>query len=194
MSARILTISVTVWLLAAVAAPWGTAEAQTAAKPQAEIPLRMAILDLDAIRRQSVAVNDIRTQINNYRKGFQADIQKEEDALRTANQELAKKRTILSPEAFAKERRQFEQKVVEVQKLVQRRKFDLDQAQAQAMVVVEKKLNGIIANVAQARGVSVVLRRNQTILVARSLDITEIVLKQLNDELKKVAVAQPGKK
>ena len=154
----------------------------------------MAILDLDAIRRQSVAVNDIRTQINNYRKGFQADIQKEEDALRTANQELAKKRTILSPEAFAKERRQFEQKVVEVQKLVQRRKFDLDQAQAQAMVVVEKKLNGIIANVAQARGVSVVLRRNQTILVARSLDITEIVLKQLNDELKKVAVAQPGKK
>ena len=192
MSARKIIIMVSLWLLVATAPQ--DVSAQTAAQTEAEPPFRMAILNLGAIRRQSVAVNDIRSQINNYRKGFQADIQKEEDALRTANQELAKKRTILSPEAFAKERRLFEQKVVEVQKLVQRRKFDLDQAQAKAMVEVEKKLNGIIADVAQARGVSVVMRRNQTILVARSLDITDVVLKRLNAELTKVPVAQPGKK
>lgn len=174
------------------------ADAQSNPKPGAEgsdaIPLKIAILDLDAIRRQSIAVIDIRDQITRYRKGFQADIQKEEDVLRSANQELAKKRTILSPEAFAKERRQFEQKVIGVQKLVQKSKLNLDRAQAKAMLALEKKLNAIISDIADKQGVSIVMQRRHTILVARNLDITNEVLTRLNAELKKVPVEKPGSK
>ncbi|MBT7248835.1 MAG: OmpH family outer membrane protein [Rhodospirillaceae bacterium] len=174
------------------------ADAQSKPKPGAEgsdaIPLKIAILDLDAIRRQSIAVKDIRDQITGYRKGFQADIQKEEDALRSANQELAKKRTILSSEAFAKERRQFEQKVISVQKLVQKSKLNLDRAQAKAMLALEKKLNAVISDIADKQGVSIVMQRRHIILVARNLDITNEVLTRLNAELKKVPVEKPGSK
>ena len=55
----------------------------------AQVPLKIGVLDLKAIRANSLAIKDIRTQIENYRQGFQADIKKEEDALRIANQELA---------------------------------------------------------------------------------------------------------
>lgn len=161
---------------------------------QQEPALKIAILDLDMIRREAAVVKSIRAQIDEFRKGFQADIQKEENALRSANQELAKKRTLLAPDAFAKERRQFEQKVIGVQKLVQKRKIELDRAQTKAMIEVEKKLNGIIAGIANKQGISVVMRRRQTILVARSLDITGEVLNRLNAELKTVTVAKPGTK
>ena len=78
----------------------------------AEKPVKIAVLDLNAIRTKSIAIKSIRTQIEKYRKTFQKNIKKEEDALRVANQKLAKRRTLLSPDAFAKERRLFEKNVV----------------------------------------------------------------------------------
>ena len=160
----------------------------------AEVPLKIGVLDLRAIRSQSAAVKSIRGKIEQYRKVFQAGIKKEEDALRIANQKLAQRRTLLSPDAFAKERRLFEQKVVGVQKLVRQHKRDLDRALDSAMLIVEKKMNVIVADVATKRGARLVLRRQNTILADRSMDMTNEVLKRLNAELKTVRVNKPGSK
>ncbi len=171
----------------------GPAFAQTEtsnAKPDGVV--NIAILNLDVIRRQSLVVKGIRSQIEEYRKQFQDDIEKEEKALRDANQELAKKRTILAPEAFAQERRKFEQRVVEVQRLVQQRRQELGKAQSDAMVKVELKLNEIINKMAEDRKIDLVLKRSQTIMVARSLEITKDVLEVLDKTLPKVEVAKPG--
>ena len=100
----------------------------------------------------------------------------------------------MGPEAFANERRLFEQKVVGVQKLVSQRKIDLDGALTQAMLVVEKKMNAILESVATKRGASLVLRRQNTILADRSMDMTQEILKRLNAELKTVPVGKPGSK
>jgi Skp family chaperone for outer membrane proteins len=154
--------------------------------------VKIAILDLEGIRRNAIAVKDIRAQLTEYRKGFQENIKKEEDALRSANKGLATKRTILGPEAFARERRLFEQKVIGVQKLVRKRKNDLDKALSKAMLVVEKKMNGIVADTASKRGASLVLQRQHTILSNRSMDMTAEVLERLNAELKTVKVDKPG--
>ena len=161
----------------------------------AQVPLKVAVLDIKAIRMNSLAIKDIRAQIEKYRQGFQADIKKEEDALRIANQELAKKRTLLGPEAFANERRLFEQKVVGVQKLVSQRKIDLDGALTQAMLVVEKKMNVIMGNVATKRGASLVLRRQDTILADRSMDMTqeENTLNEMSSVVGSVGFPKPIK-
>jgi len=168
------------------------ASAQQPAPTNAGQSLNIIVMSIEDIRRNAVAVQNIREQIAGFRKEFQTDIQKEESALRSANQELAKKRAILSPEAFAKERRDFEQRVIGVQKLVQKRKRQLDQAQVEAMLVVEKNMNQIVADIAQARSASLVLRRTQTVLVARNLDVTAEVLERLNKELVKVPVKKPS--
>lgn len=157
-----------------------------------EIPIRIIVLNLEEIRRQSTAVKNISDQISEYYKSFEAGIQKEQEALRTASQELAKKRTILSPEAFAKERREYEQRVVTVQQLVQKRKSQLGQAQVDAMFKVEERLNKIVTDIAQKRHASIVLRRSQTILVARDIDVTGEVLARLNKELVQVPVKKPA--
>jgi outer membrane protein len=168
------------------------ASAQQPAPANAGKSLSIIVMSIEDIRRNAVAVKNIREQIAGFRQEFQTDIQKEESALRSANQELAKKRAILSPEAFAKERRDFEQRVIGVQKLVQKRKRQLDQAQVEAMLVVEKNMNQIVADIAQARNASLVLRRTQTVLVARNLDVTAEVLERLNKELVKVPVKKPS--
>ena len=167
--------------------------AQNTAKPSASKVRhsQILILNLVDVRRSSTAVKHIRKQIAVFRKGFQVDIEREEKALRSANQGLVKKRTILSPEAFAIERREFEQRVIKVQKLVQKRKQQLNKAKIEAMRRVEQHMNSIVSDIAKKRQASLVLRRSDIVLAARNLDITSIVLKRLNKELIKVSVKKP---
>lgn len=167
------------------------AHAQNQAAPSKATILNIAVLDLASIRRNATVVKSVLGQLQAYRAEFRTRIQKEDTALKAANQELAKKRTLLSPEAFSQERRKFEQKVVEVQKLVQVSKQALDQVNGKAMLEVDNALNSIIKKIAENRNLSLILRRDVTILTSRSLDITAEVLKELNVILPKVQVEKP---
>ncbi len=154
--------------------------------------LNMAVIDTEVIRRNSRAFKDLRAQIAKYRKAIQADIQKEEEVLRGANEELARKRAILAPETFAEERRQFEERLVQVQRTVQKRKKDLERVAAEAVKKVEAVLNKIITDVANEQSLGLILRKNQTVLVANELDITPHVLKRLDTALPSLKVSDPG--
>jgi Skp family chaperone for outer membrane proteins len=154
--------------------------------------LSVAILDLNSIRRDSLVVKNIREQIEIFREVFRKNIKKEEVALKAANQDLAKKRNVLTPEGFSKERRKFQQKLVTLQRLVQQSKQELEQTRSTAMIEVEKVLNKIITKIALDRDINIILRRDVTILASRSLEITSDVLKELNIILPKVKVKLPA--
>lgn len=177
-----------VFVLALVGLPSAPANAQGAGTSVAPV---FVVLDVGAIRREASSVKSIREQIISYQNGLQAEIQKEQEALRSAQQELAKKQTLLAPEAFAEERRKFEKNVVGVQQLVQDRRRGLEESQNKAMLLVEKTLNDIVAEMATKNGYALVLRRSQVVIVDSSLDITEAVLKELNAKLPSVKVDAP---
>ena len=98
----------------------------------------------------------------------------------------------MSPDAFAEERRTFEKRVVELQRAVQGRKRGLDRALNDAMFKVQKALNKVVVELAQEYGFTLVLRKDQTVLVAKPLEITSLVLQRLNEQLPSVEVSEPG--
>ena len=155
--------------------------------------IKIGIIDINLIIRDALAFNAIREQISKYRKVFQAEIQKEEDALRNANQELARQRTLLSAEAFAEKRRGFEKRVAGVQRLVQQRKQNLDRAQGAAMGKIQKTLNEIVSAFALEQDISLILRKDQTILASKALRVTKVVLDRLNVAMPTIKVAVPVK-
>ncbi len=156
--------------------------------------VNVAIIDINEIRRKAKVVQNIRNQINKYRKIFQDEIKKDEEKLRKANQELSRQRAILSPEAFAEERRKFEQRLVEVQRKVQERRQSLDRAFNTSMQAVENKLSGIVTGIANIKKLSLILRRNQTVLASEALSITNDALAVLDKKMPTYKVADPRKK
>jgi Skp family chaperone for outer membrane proteins len=155
--------------------------------------VKMAVIDMNAVRRNAAAVKDIRIQVEKFRAAFQAEIKKEEEELRTANQELGRQRAILSPEAFTEERRKFDQRLAGVQRKVQQRKQNLDKALNDAMFEVQKSLNKIVVELAKEHSLTLVLRKEQTVLVAKPLNITEVVLQRLDSAMPTIKVPEPGK-
>lgn len=179
-------------VLAQQAAP---APEKAGQKEKRFIPVRipLGVLDVQAVLRNASAVKNIRDQITKYGTEFEKEIEKERGELRKANQELARQRTILAPEAFAEKRREFEQRVVEVQRLVQQRQRELDASRNVAMGTVNEAYIEIVSNLAAERNLAMIMRKSQTVFSVGTLDITKDILDLLNKKLPTVKVDQPGK-
>jgi len=157
-----------------------------------EVRIPVAVLDVQVILRDASAVKNIRDQINKYGSKFEEEIEKERGEIRKANQELARQRTILAPDAFAEKRRKFEQRVVEVQRLVQQRQRELDKSRNESMLIVNRAYIEIVGALATERNLAVILRKDQTVFAVTSLDVTQEVLTRLNKKLPAVKVNKPG--
>ncbi|MCW2249171.1 Skp family chaperone for outer membrane proteins [Azospirillum fermentarium] len=151
----------------------------------------IAVVDVQKILQESTAAQGVQKAIEAQRETYQKEISALEEKLRTAEAELRKQQTVLSADAFAGKRRDFEKQVSDVQRTVQTRKRALDTAMTDSMNQVQKTMVDLITEVAKEQGANVVLARHQVVLVETNLDVTDVVLDRLNKKLPKVAVTIP---
>lgn len=149
-----------------------------------------AVIDYQRILRDAAAARSIREQIEARRQGYQEEISKEEQRLHEADKAFAKQRSVLTPEAFAEKRRDFEQEVAEVQRLVQERRRELDRMSAAALNEVKEALIEIVTSIAEERGFNLVLPSSEVLFFSRRIDLTEEVLAKLDARLPEVRLSE----
>lgn len=155
------------------------------------VPLNVAILDVQSVFQNAAAVKSIQVAMRAYIEAYRAGTQREEEEIRAAQHELARKRDILSGEQYEAERRKLEQRLLEAQARVQERKRGLDETQQQGMNAVQLALNNIVTEIANEKGITLILRKDQTVLNATALEITDEVLIRLNARLPEIEIASP---
>ncbi len=187
----VLTVIAVVWFFPQV----GVAQTSGADKgtKQAGVFIKVGIINIEGVRANSSAVKDIRKQVTKFRGNIQSVIQKEEKDLRKANDELARQRTILSPDAFDAERVKFEKRLSALQKRVQDSKQSLGRVQSEATIKVDKAILGVIQKIIAEDGYTLILKKSATIANAQVLDLTANVLKRLDKNLPTVKVSNPSK-
>ena len=158
-----------------------------------EVFIKVGIINIEGVRANSSAVKNIRKQITKFRNDIQSVIQKEETGLRKANNELARQRTILSPDAFNAERIKFEKRLSALQKRVQDSKQSLGRVQSEATAKVDKAILEVIQKIIVEDGYTLILKKSATIANAQVLDLTSDVLGRLDKNLPAVKVSNPGK-
>ncbi len=169
--------------LVCIAAPGGPAFAQATAP---DLPI--AVVDVQGIMRAAKAAQAIHEQIDGRRSTYQEEVAAEEKRLRAAEQDLAQQRAVLAPDAYQIKAREFQAKVAEVQRQVQMRKRELDEAFARAMNEVRKSLVSVVAEIAEQRGIKLVLFKSQIVIAEKSLDVSDETLQRLNERLPTVKV------
>ena len=153
------------------------------AKAQDFEPAVIAIVEIQAIMRDAAAAKSIQAQIEARRSQYQAEISAEEGRLREFEQELARQRSVLSPDAYAKRRREFEGDVAAVQRIVVDRRRELDQAYAGGVQQLQLEISNIIAEIAAERGITLVIPEAQTLFVDDNIRISREVLQRLDEKL-----------
>jgi Skp family chaperone for outer membrane proteins len=160
-------------------------------KAEEPVSLRIAVVNLQRIRGEGLVYKSIHDQIDKYRQSLQGVIKAEEDELRKADAELARKRTILSPEAFAQERRSFEKRVVEFQRQGQKRQQGLERVQQDALRKAEGEVMKIVHDFTVEHKLTIVMRAEMALFYASGLDITDIVLERLNAKVPNIKITKP---
>lgn len=148
----------------------------------------IGVVNIQKIMQESKAAADVRTQLQAKQKSFQADLDSKEKSLHDEDQKLAKQRSTTDKEVFAQKVKDFQNKAGEAQREVQTKKVQLDKAFNGALEQIQTSVTDIVKQIASDKKLTVVLTASQVIYADTSLDITDEVLKRLNDKLSTVKV------
>ena len=164
---------------------------QATPRAQELAPPVLAIIDVQKVLRESTAVSALSREIEEQKVQYQEELREQERALRDADQELARQRSILSPEAYAKKRGELEQRVANLQREARNRKRGLDKVFTQGMIKVQAELAKVAKEIAEERGLDLVLSKATVVLVKPKFELTQEAVRRLNDRLPDLPAAQP---
>jgi len=165
------------------------ADAQSSIKLPAPV---IAIVDVQRIMQESLAAKSMQKQLEAQRSKFQNEIAGEEDGLREAEQDLAKERDKLEPQAYADREQQLRRRFSTVENHVQVRRKALDQSFSDSMNAVHNALLEVVDQVAHEHGANIVIVKQQALWTDQPLDMTDEVLHKLDLKMPQIKVTMPA--
>lgn len=146
----------------------------------------IGVVDVLHILTHSKAAKSIQMQREEMRSQFLQEVSETENALREQEKAILDKRGDLSPEAYAKERSEYESGLLEARKVAQGKKRKLEEASGAAMDVLREQLYLVVQSIANEQGYALVISNKNVIAGEKSLDITEETMKRLNEAVAEI--------
>lgn len=174
-----------VFALAALAA---TLIAAVPPPAHAQQQINVAILGLQEIMRESAASKIVLGEIQKREAALKAEVEKRENALLAADQQLAQQRGTLSAEEFAQKRAELSQQAAEVRKYAQGQQAQIAELARRGEGQIRQKLHEIVGAIAKEKGIMLVLNKTQVVLFPIELDITAEAMQRLNAQLPSVSL------
>jgi Skp family chaperone for outer membrane proteins len=154
-------------------------------------PVVPGVISLSKILEKSKAQKSLSEAFSKQQAKFQAEISGLEKELRGKEKALQDKQKTIPEQDFIKERQTFEKRVVEVQGIVDLRRRQLYAAKNISFSKVDAALKVAVGKVAHSKGVNLLLVDTQVYLASPEFDLTEEVIKELNQSFPSVTLEVP---
>ena len=148
----------------------------------------IAIVDLNLLLSDSKVAINADEQIEKIGSAVHEELAKEEQLILDMQRELIEAQKIMAPEAFEEKRINYEKSVQDFQIRSQDTLVKLDRMIAIVRSQILDEVQPILENIAKEKGITVILEKGNVILNANNMDITKLVLKQLDKNLPKIKV------
>lgn len=148
---------------------------------------KIRILNISKIMNVCQAAVKAREFLDVHRKVYYEEIEKKEEKIRQLHKELEEIQH-KDREEFERRRKDFEEKFLEVKNQFQRYKSELEFIHQNSLDLIHKKAMDITLRIRQKENIKVILPAESVIDHEVDLDITEQVLKELNEVLPSVDI------
>lgn len=148
----------------------------------------IAVLDVEKIVKESVAMVDIQKKVTKKQEEYQKEVNAKQKELEAEQKKLEGKKTVLAADAFEKEMKKFEGKVDQLKELVDKKQNSLKKASVDAMGKVNDDIKTIIAELSKEKSLDLIVPAGQTLFYKDEMDVSAEVLKRLNKKVTKVNV------
>lgn len=154
--------------------------------------IKFAVVNFQKIFNEASATRSIAPQIAKLKKSFEIQFKSFQKKLQSAEQDLQRQRSILSPEAYAEKQKVFKKQVNGVQRDVQTVQRMVGHAEGEAFKRIRMTFHRITQEVAKEKSLQLIFPRSGLIHVDAKYDISDEILKRLNKSLPFVKVKLPA--
>jgi Skp family chaperone for outer membrane proteins len=149
---------------------------------------KMAVVDIQYILDNSLAIKDLRDKIELITKELHAEMTKKELDLKKDEEDLVRLKGTISANESEKKANVFNSKVSEAQKYAQKQKIKLEKAHSEGMLQVHNETIKIIQELCRKRGYNIVIPSSQLLYADSSLNISQEVLEMLNKKISSIKI------
>ena len=149
---------------------------------------KIGFVETKRLIESSTAHGNILDQVQKKNESFRESVQKSEADLKKKYQDLETKKNALSQEAIDKKNEEISKEVAELQKKSYSQHSSLEEAYRNATQLVVDKANEIVKKYAEKNGYNAVLEKAAAVYSEPSLEVTDVILDELNKTLPKVEV------
>ena len=148
----------------------------------------IVVIDMQYIVARSAAAVEVRNELDRLKKEYTAIVTKEEEELKLLQDELGVQRSILPVDEFNKLEQDFRSRVEKLQSVIAEKNKELEQILKKSINIIQRKSIQIITNIARERGLAAVLDTSTVVLAADSINISKIVIENLNKEMPSIDI------
>ena len=148
----------------------------------------IVVIDMQYIVARSAAAVGVRKELDRLKKEYTAIVTKEEEELKLLQDELGVQRSILPVDEFNKLEQDFRSRVEKLQAVIAEKNKELEQILKKSINIIQRKSIQIITNIARERGLAAVLDTSTVVLAADSINISKIVIENLNKEMPSIDI------
>ncbi len=156
-------------------------------KTSGQKPLKLAVLDIDRVIRDAQVTIYIQKNVEERREALQLDVEGYEKELREKEATLKKLQNKNDP-SFDKAKKDFENDVTDIQKRISGRSKILEKAFHDARSEVIQKVMALVAELADAEGLTLVIPKNVVMYQDDGYDITDRILARLDSDMPSIDI------
>lgn len=149
----------------------------------AELPY---YLDFKFILNESIAGKKAQKDLKNKLENGLKELNKIEQNLQSDEKKIIAQKKIISEEEYKKKVKELRQKVINLQKNKKNLLDTVGKQRSKARSELLKNLNPVIKDYMQEKKIRYVMDKKSLILADESLDITQDIIKKLNDKIKSI--------
>ena len=152
----------------------------------------VGVLGVPEIMRAATAAQQVERVIGERRDRLNQDAQKEQSAWRDMQTALSQQRASLSPEQVRAKERELQERITKAQQDLRDRNRIIQETAQYLLGQIERTLIGVIRQVAESRGMNLVLHRAQVALNVNEFDLTDQVVEQMNKVMPTITIPPDG--
>jgi Skp family chaperone for outer membrane proteins len=156
---------------------------------------KIAVLDVPEIERRSLVWQDLRVKFKKANEATLNELRQMQAGLEEDGKALQQQQAILSAEAFAAKRKEFEERLQQSNKKAAARKQAMEKALAEAKGKIVGYYREIVGEIATTNGINLILDRSvgdpTVVLATEDIEITDIVIERLDKKVQTVDFTVP---
>ena len=149
---------------------------------------KIVYIDMDLLISKSLAGKSINNQIKSQNKNNLEKFKKIEIDIKKEDEDISNKKNILSEDEYKKMVSQLNKKIKNYRVMVSENVDKNNKLKISATKKLIKKLNPILSDYSEKNSISIILQKRDIIIGKSSLNITDDIIKILDDNVKEIKI------